>query len=55
MPKSTRSVNKWAMKIFGDCQVGGRNKKACEEESGFAMETSEIHDLETIISDMTGV
>ena len=29
VPKSTHSVNKWAMKIFGEWQVGRRNKKAC--------------------------
>ena len=50
-PKSTHSVNKWAMKIFGEWQVGRRNKKACEEESQFAMETSQIQDLETNICD----
>lgn len=51
VPKSTHSVNKWAMKIFGEWQVGRRNKKACEEESQFAMETSQIQDLETNICD----
>ena len=52
---STRSVNKWAMKIFGEWQPGGTNKKACEEfeESGSAEETSQIQDLETDICDMT--
>ena len=52
IPRSTRSVNKWAMKIFGEWQAGRTNKKACEEESGSAVETSQIHDLETNICDM---
>lgn len=51
-PKSTRSVNKWAMTIFGEWQAGKTNKKACEEESGSAVETSQIQDLETDICDM---
>ena len=41
------------MKIFGDWQAGRTNKKACEEESGSAVETSQIEDLETNICDMT--
>ena len=53
VPRSTRSVNKWAMKIFGEWQAGRTNKKACEEESGSAVETSQIQDLETNICDMT--
>ena len=53
VPWSTRSVNKWAIKIFGEWQPGGTNKKACEEESGSAVETSQIQDLETNICDMT--
>ena len=53
VPRSTRSVNKWAMKIFGEWQAGRTNKKVCEEESGSAVETSQIQDLETTICDMT--
>ena len=45
VPRSTRSVNKWAMKIFGEWQAGRTNKKACEEESGSAVETSQIDGL----------
>ena len=41
------------MNIFEEWQAGRTNKKACEEESGFAMETSQIQDLETTICDMT--
>ena len=41
------------MKIFGEWLVGRRNKKACDEESQFAMETSQIQDLETNICDVT--
>ena len=33
--------------------MGRRNKKACDEESQFAMETSQIQDLETNICDVT--
>ena len=33
--------------------MGRTNKKACEEESGSAVETSQIQDLETNICDMT--
>lgn len=51
VPKSTRSVNRWAMKIFGKWQARGTNKKACEEEGGFAVRTSQIQDLETNICD----
>ena len=53
VPRSTRSVNKWAMKIFREWQTGRTNKKACEEESGSAVETWQIQDLETDICDMT--
>ena len=53
VPRSTRSVNKWAIKIFGEWQAGRTNKKACQEESGSAVETSQIQDLETKIFDMT--
>ena len=53
VPRSTRSVNEWAMKIFGEWQPGGTNKKACEEESGSAVETCRIQDQETNICDMT--
>ena len=38
--KSTHSVNKWVMKIFGEWQLGRRKKKACEEQSGSLIETS---------------
>ena len=41
------------MNIFEEWQAGRTNKKACEEESGFAVETSQIQDLETNICDMT--
>ena len=51
--RSSRSVNKWALKTFGEWQAGRTNKKACEEESGTAVETSQIQDLETNIWDMT--
>ena len=44
VPRSTRSVNKWAMKIFGEW-LAGRTEKACEEESGSLVETSQIQDL----------
>ena len=50
VPRSTRSVNKWAIKNFGEWQAGRTNKKACEEESGSAVETSQIQDLETNIA-----
>ena len=42
VPKLTRSVNQWAMKIFGEWQAGRTNKKACEEESRSAVETFPI-------------
>lgn len=47
VPKSTGSVNKWAMKVFGEWQAERRYKKACEEESGSAMKTYQIQYLET--------
>ena len=53
VPRSTRSVNKWAMKIFGKWQAGRTNKKACEQESGCVVETWQIQDLETNICDTT--
>ena len=53
VPRSTRSVIKWAMKIFGKWQAGRTNKKACEEESWSAVETCQIQDLGTNICDMT--
>ena len=42
VPRSTRSVNKWAMKIFGEWQAGRTNKKACKEESGSAVKTVKL-------------
>ena len=55
VPRSTRSVNKWAMnsKISGEWQAGRTNKNTCEEESGSAVETCQIQDSETNICDMT--
>ena len=53
VPRSTRSVNKWAMKILGEWQAGRTNTNAYEEESRSAAETSQIQDLETNICDMT--
>ena len=50
VPRSTRSVIKWAMKILGEWQAGRTNKKAGEKESGSALETCQ--DLETNICDM---
>ena len=35
VPKSTRSVNKWAMKIFSEWQSTRVNKKASEEPSSW--------------------
>ena len=46
VPKSIRSVNKWAMKIFADWRAG-RKDKACEDKRGSAPEISQIQDLET--------
>ena len=53
VPRSTRSVNKWARKVLGEWQAGKTNKKTCEEESGCAVETWQIKDLQTNICDMT--
>ena len=53
VPRSTRSVNKWAMKVLGEWQAGRTNRKTCEEESGSAVDTWQIQDLETNICDMT--
>ena len=47
VPKSTRSVNKWAMKIFSEWQSTRVNKKASEEPSSCTNDTSQIQDLET--------
>ena len=44
VPRSTRSVNKWAIKISGEWQAGRTNKNTCEEESGSAVETCQIQD-----------
>ena len=53
VPKSTRSVNKWAMKIFSEWQSTRVNKKASEEPSSCTNDTSQIQDLETDVLDMT--
>ena len=53
VPRSTCSVNKWAMKISGEWQAGRTNKNAVEEENGSAVETCQIQDLEMNICDMT--
>ena len=53
VPKSTRSVNKWAMKNFSEWQATRIKKKALEEESSCAVDTSQIQDLTTNVADMT--
>ena len=53
VPKSTRSVNKWAMKIFSEWRSTRVNKKASEEPSSCTNDTSQIQDLETDVLDMT--
>ena len=50
VPKSIRSVNKWAMKIFADWQAG-RKEKAFEDKSGSATEIAQIQDLETNVGE----
>jgi hypothetical protein len=53
VPKSTRSVNKWAMKIVSEWQATRIKKKAIEEESSCAVDTSQIQDLTINVADMT--
>lgn len=53
VPKSTRNVNKWSMKIFCDWQATRSNKKASNEQSNSAVDTSVIGDLDVNLCSMS--
>ena len=44
VPKSTRCVNKWAMKIYSEWQGARLNQKASNEQNNSAVDTSNIQD-----------
>ena len=53
VPKSTRYVNKWSMKIFSEWQATRLIKKASEEQRNFVVDISKIQDLDINVCDMT--
>ena len=52
VPKSTRTVNKWAIKIFSEWQGTRLNKKASNEQSNSGVDTSVIEDLDLNLCSM---
>ena len=47
IPKSTRSVTKWAIKIFHKWQATRGNKNCLGEQVGFKFDMNKIQDLNT--------
>ena len=53
VPRSTRSVNKWSMKIFSEWQAARLNKKASDEQSNSVDDSSKIQDLDMNVCNMS--
>ena len=53
VPKSTRCVNKWAMKIYSEWQGARLNQKASNEQNNSAADTSNIQDLDVNLCSMS--
>ena len=51
--RSTRSVTKWAIKIFHEWQATRGNKNCLEEQVGFKFDMNKVQDLNTVVADMT--
>ena len=52
VPQSTRSVNKWSMKIFSEWQAARLNKKASDEQSNSVDDSSKIQYLDINVCNM---
>ena len=53
VPKSTRCVNKWDMKIYSEWQGTRQNQKASNEQNNSAVDTSNIQDLDVNLCSMS--
>ena len=53
IPRSTRTVTKWTIKIFHEWQATRGNKNCLEEQVGFKFEMNKVQDLNTDVADMT--
>ena len=53
VPRSTRYVTKWSLKIFAEWQASRKNKDPSKEEAGFHVELDKIQALDTNIVNMT--
>ena len=53
IPKSTRAVTKWSVKIFLEWQNGGKNKNPAIEPCTFTSDKSKVQRLDTDIANMT--
>ena len=50
IPRSTRSVTKWAIKIFHEWQAT-RDKNCLEEQVGFKFDMNKVQDLNTNVAE----
>ena len=53
IPKSTRAVTKWSVKIFLEWQNGRKNKNLAIEPCTFTTDKSKVQRLDTDIVNMT--
>ena len=53
IPKSTRAVTKWSVKIFLEWQNGRKNKNPAIEPCAFTTDKSKVQRLDTDIATMT--
>ena len=53
IPRSTRSVTKWTIKIFHEWQATRGNRNCLEEQVGFKFDLNKVQDLNTNVADMT--
>ena len=53
IPKYTRSVTKWSVKIWSEWQNGRRNKNPSLESIGYKANVSKVQELDTDMKEMT--
>ena len=53
IPRSTRSVTKWTIKIFHEWQATRRNKNCLGEQVGFKFDMNKAQNLNYDVADMT--
>ena len=53
IPKSTRSLTQWSVKIWSEWQNGRRNKNPSLESIGYKTNVSKVQELDTDMKEMT--